>query len=729
MEKSTESFTGENAAHVTTSRPRLLKTGIIILCLVFVSSISCACSVKQKKDSHLTILYTNDVHCSYENYPTIAAYKETLKGDGINTILVDGGDFVQGNPAGASDKGTTMIQLMNAVGYDYVVPGNHDYDYGMDAFIENASHANFEWITCNVSGTVTYENEFPYAPYKIIEVGKHHIALIGIEYEEKEDAYEKVRKAIADATDEGADFVIAVGHTGHDTKAIIENNAGIDIYLNAHDHVVNDAKEKILSYQDREGKNVPVYETGSGLQYMGKLILDCESEKILCSFELITVDELKSEVSDSMQKSAAKVRDACNTIVKKCDKIMQPYRVKIGESECTLCVYDPITFPRYLDYIEYNSTDFIADAFRAAGKTDIALLNFDSVRVGLFLGAVTKLDICNLFPWNSNVYTTNLNGQQIIEILEYNLRNYPAYTPVSPAVSGMTFTIDASVPWTENSNNRIKSVMIGDEPIDVDKMYSVTGSEYFLLVANKDIINKTVNDCSCIGRDYDVIETYIKRNLNGVIPKSIYSDPGGLHRINEITKAQDYCVLVNKTHPISEEFIKDMTMVGISSVYGDEVQLEKTTYQAYLELRDALADAGIEIGIDSGYRSVEKQQAIMDKFIEQYGKDYATKTVALPGTSEHNTGLAVDIVPKVNGEWIVENEDMLKQTEIFSVIHSMLPDYGFILRYPEGKEEITGYAYEPWHLRYVGKQAAQEIFNKNYTLEEYLNEDNNKLLK
>ena len=517
---------------------------VIAACLVFSSGLFCACSEKQNNESSLTILYTNDVHCSYANYPTIAAYKETLKGNGINTVLVDGGDFVQGNPAGASDKGATMIRLMNAAGYDYAVPGNHDYDYGMDAFVENANHAGFEWITCNFTGTGTGEKEFPYEAYKVLEVGRHHIALIGIEYEKTEDAYmKKVQKAIADATEEGADYIIAVGHTGHDVKAIIENNAGIDVYLNAHDHAVNDAEERILSYRDREGKSVPVYETGTGLKYMGKLILDCESEKIRYSFQLKTVDELESEMKDPVLKSAAMVRDACNRFVKQCDETMQPYRVKVGESECTLCVYDPMTFPQYVDCIEYNSTDLLADAFRAAGKTDIAILNFDSARVGLFPGTVTRLDICNLYPWNLKVYTTELSGRQIIEVLEYNLRNYPAYTPAGPAVSGMTFTIDASVPWKENTNSRIRSVMIGEEPIDENKVYSVTGSEYYLLTANKDIIKKTADDCSCIGVDHDVIETYIKNDLNGIIPGSLYSDPEGLHRINKITKEQENTIM------------------------------------------------------------------------------------------------------------------------------------------------------------------------------------------
>ncbi len=510
----------------------------IIVCLMFIAGIFCACSVRpDNKDVRLTILYTNDIHCSYENYPLIGAYKETLKCNEGNTILVDGGDFVQGNPAGAEDKGANIIRLMNAAGYDYAVPGNHDYDYDMDAFIENAGNADFEWISCNYPGKDKYENAFIHEPYKIIDVGTHRISLIGIECEKTADAYiEKVKKAIADAESDGADFIIAIGHTGKNAKEIIEKTAGIDVYLNAHDHVVNDAKESILYYRNTNGESIPVYETGTNFQYMGELVLDCKEKDICYDFELKTASDLESEMAESMPESAVKIRDKCKETVNKCNRIMEPYRVEIGSSECTLCVYDPVKFPQYVDCIEYNSTDFIADAFRAAGKTDIAFVNLDSVRVGVFPGKVTKLDIYNLYPWNSKIYTTTLSGQQIMDILDFNLRNCPKYTMCSPAVSGITFTVDTSVPWTENGGKRIKNVMIGQESIDVSREYSVTSSEYYLLTANKDIINKTADGCTCIGIDHEVIEAYIKNDLNGVIPESLYSEQAGSGRINCITQ-------------------------------------------------------------------------------------------------------------------------------------------------------------------------------------------------
>ncbi len=280
------------------------------------------------------------------------------------------------------------------------------------------------------------------------------------------------------------------------------------------------------------GENIPVYETGTGFQYVGELVLNCREKEIRYDFELKTAADLETEMEKNMPESAAGIREKCEETVDKCNKIMEPYRVEIGSSECTLCVYDPVKFPQYMKYIEYNSTDFVVDAFRAAGKTDIALVNLDSVRAGLFPGKITKLDIYNLYPWNGKVYTTTLSGQQIMDILNFNLRNCPEYTSASPAVSGITFTVNTSVPWTGMDSERIINVMIGKEPIDVARNYSVTGSEYYLLTANKDIINKTADDCTCIGIDNEVIEIYIKNDLNGGIPESLYSDPAGSGRID-----------------------------------------------------------------------------------------------------------------------------------------------------------------------------------------------------
>ena len=165
-----------------------------------------------------------------------------------------------------------------------------------------------------------------------------------------------------------------------------------------------------------------------------------------------------------------------------------------------------------------------------------------------------------------------------------------------------------------------------------------------------------------------------------------------------------------------------MDIVRITNSVGDEVEIDRAAYDAYLKLSKALSDEGIHVELDSAYRSVEAQQKIVEDFTKKYGEDYVKQYVAVPGYSEHHTGLALDLYLIVDGKTVYENEDLVTYPEIWAKIHAKLADYGFILRYPEGKEEITGYSYEPWHIRYVGsKRTAKFITEHDMTLEEYLN--------
>ena len=182
----------------------------------------------------------------------------------------------------------------------------------------------------------------------------------------------------------------------------------------------------------------------------------------------------------------------------------------------------------------------------------------------------------------------------------------------------------------------------------------------------------------------------------------------------------DYLVLVNKLNPLPETWEDMVETVTVTNDRGREVEVEKTAYEAYLQLKEDLEQEDIHVDLDSVRRTVAAQQKIMDDFAAEYGKDYAAKYVAVPGYSEHHTGLALDLYLIIDGEAVYENEEMEKYTDIWAVIHKKMPEYGFILRYMPGKEHITGYGYEPWHLRYVGKEAAKEITEKGITLEGYL---------
>ena len=191
--------------------------------------------------------------------------------------------------------------------------------------------------------------------------------------------------------------------------------------------------------------------------------------------------------------------------------------------------------------------------------------------------------------------------------------------------------------------------------------------------------------------------------------------------------AVDYMIIVNFGSPLPEDWLDRVEFhAGVNSV-GDDVYTETESYKAYLKLKkdveNDLKDRKVTLELDSAYRSKADQQKIVDEFTEKYGADYVSRYVAAPGYSEHQTGLALDLYFIVGDKTVYENEDLVQYPEIWEVIHRKLPKYGFILRYPEDKESVTGTSYEPWHIRYVGSpETAKDITDRDMALEEYVAE-------
>lgn len=189
--------------------------------------------------------------------------------------------------------------------------------------------------------------------------------------------------------------------------------------------------------------------------------------------------------------------------------------------------------------------------------------------------------------------------------------------------------------------------------------------------------------------------------------------------------AYDYLVLVNKTHKLPDDWESKVVLDEAKNRYGESYKVETKALAQFLKLQKELADEGIYIELDSTTRSVAEQQKLWDDWTVEKGEDYVKKYVAVPGYSEHHTGLAIDVCLDVDGKRIDDNDEMIAQKEIFAKVHEKLAKYGFILRYLEGKDAITGYSYEPWHFRYIDDpEKAKEIMDKGITFEEYLGETN-----
>ena len=203
----------------------------------------------------------------------------------------------------------------------------------------------------------------------------------------------------------------------------------------------------------------------------------------------------------------------------------------------------------------------------------------------------------------------------------------------------------------------------------------------------------------------------------------------------EETAKYDYLTLVNKQNKLPDDWEAVIELEDAQNTIPDGVELnkdndylatdvfkvEKKALAAFRALQADLEKDGITILLDSTYRSVARQEELWKQFEADKGIEYTKKYVAVPGYSEHHTALAIDVCLLKDGVIINDNDQMIAEKEIFSEIHKRLADYGFILRFPEGKDDITGYAYEPWHFRYVDSpEIAKEIMDKGLTLEEYL---------
>lgn len=180
----------------------------------------------------------------------------------------------------------------------------------------------------------------------------------------------------------------------------------------------------------------------------------------------------------------------------------------------------------------------------------------------------------------------------------------------------------------------------------------------------------------------------------------------------------NYLTLVNKEHLVKDNYFKNLELVEYFDIENNSIKIENKTLEFFILLKKFLEEKNIYIGIESAYRTIEEQQNIIDLYTKKYGKEYTYNYVAPIKSSEHHLGLAIDINIKIDGNYLTEQD--LKINDKFLEIHKYLKDFGFILRYPKDKENITGYLYEPWHIRYVGQIPARIIEENNLTLEEYL---------
>ena len=506
----------------------------------------------------IIILHTNDIHCGITDnlgIDKVSQYKKDLKKQGHPVALVDAGDAIQGAPIGKLSTGESIVKIMNAVGYDFVIPGNHEFDYGMARFLQLAPRQKCGYYSCNFVDIKTRKPVLK--PYKILTLGGKKIGFVGVttpetlvtstpkyfqdkdgkfiygfcEDQTGEKVYQAVQRAVNNVRKEGAEYVFLVGHLGTDgsipywsSGAVAANTYNINAIIDGHSHEQYIPPHKIIN---KAGKEVLVAQTGTKLQSLGKMTI---KEDGTISSEL--VKGLKA-ADPKITKLVAKENKKFEPILK------QP----VGEALIELTADDPKTGKRRVRNGETNLGDFVADAYRFVLGTDISIVNGGAIRNKIKTGVFTYNDLLQAFPFGNMCTVIEATGQQIVDALEVGASDYPGEHGAFMQVSGMSYAIDSSIPsglvvdakgnFVEvKGERRIKDVKINGKPIDLNGKYTVGGTTYVLKDGGNGLVmfkqSKLLKDG--IMTDVDAIMEYVQNHLNAKI-KEGYENPYGAGRI------------------------------------------------------------------------------------------------------------------------------------------------------------------------------------------------------
>lgn len=525
------------------------------------------------EEKETIVLFTNDVHCAIEGYPKLAAYKAQLEEAGKNVVVVDAGDAIQGEAIGAQTKGSAIVDIMNETGYSYAVPGNHEFDYGVDNFLKLAASDNnkFEYLSATFVDLRT--NKTVFKPYDIAQINGMRIAFVGISTPEsyikstptyfqdkdgnliygfsQDNLYSAVQNAVDSARAEGVDKVIAIGHLGINgttdgwkSTDVIANTNGIDVLIDAHSHEVIEGQ----TYKNKSGENVLLASTGTKFKYIGQLELKSDGTQ---EIKLVSPETVDINSSDNVKAAYERVQKKVDDYNSQIEYLYK----KTGTSEIELTTNDPDSGNRIIRNKETNLGDYVSDAYRIVTGADIALVNGGSMRSSVIKGDVSRKSFIDVAPWHNKLCVINATGQQILDALEHGARNLPQECGGFLHTSGLTYEIHAYIDSPvildesgsfkaidDTKERRVGNVKVNGIAIDPDKEYKVASTLYllknggdgFTMFKNAEIVKQ-----EGISDDSEILLKYLTDNLDSVISREKYGNYDGDGRIKIYDNKED----------------------------------------------------------------------------------------------------------------------------------------------------------------------------------------------
>ena len=538
------------------SRHKLLALALSLALLLSLAVPVCAAetttSTTKDLTGHIVILHTNDVHGGIAGYAKLAAVKESYTASGAYTLLVDAGDYIQGDPTVSASQGKTAIELMNSTGYDAATVGNHEFDYGYANLKTISAQANFPILAANVqyNGATAFDSHTIFTAANGKKIGvfgletpetatKAHPAKIqGVTFVGGQDMMKLAQTEVDTLKAAGCDYVICLGHLGIDAEStgnrsidVLNAVTGIDVFIDGHSHSTLD---QIKAATNGTGQVGNAYLTSTGTKLANVGVVDIAPDGTITTSN-VPLDTLTAENADT----AAVIQRIQQQIDADYGAVFAQSEVQLNGEKAQVRTG------------ETNLGDLITDAMLwQAGtlgeKVDAAISNGGGIRASLSVGGLTKKDINTVLPFGNTLYLVKLTGAQLLEALEASTCSLPESIGAFPQVSGIEYTVNTGAKFSSTENypgstygkpnavNRVTIQSVGGAAFDPAETYTIVTNDF--LGAGGDTYYTFKS--SPVGYDTgvpldEVLMDYITAQCKGTITKAAYGQTAGrIHMIS-----------------------------------------------------------------------------------------------------------------------------------------------------------------------------------------------------
>lgn len=425
--------------------------------------------------TEITIVHTNDTHSRIDEgkyagmgFAKIATKVEELRAENPNLLLLDAGDTFHGQTIATLVEGESIVKIMNAMGYDAMAAGNHDFNYGQERLLELAEMANFPVMGGNVmkGDMPLLKDEYLIKEFDGVKVGifglstpettykTHPLNVIGLDFQDPAIQAQEMVDMLKDQVD----VVVCLGHLGVDesstytSEAVIKAVDGIDLFIDGHSHTALEGGKMI--------NDTLLVQTGEYDKNLGIVKLMVKDGMVTLNASLFSKDAAADVTPDPAIVAVIEEVKASNEVIT---------AVKVGNTSVVLDGERA-----QVRAGETNLGNLIADAMIDVTGADIAFTNGGGIRASINPGDVTKGDVITVLPFGNYVVTKKLSGADILAALEHGIDSYPETKGAFPHVAGMKVEFDPNQP----AGSRVVKVMVGTKMLDPNAMYTFATNDF-----------------------------------------------------------------------------------------------------------------------------------------------------------------------------------------------------------------------------------------------------------